>query len=175
MKNQMKNQWQLTLKIVGTLCVLLAGIAFTVAANNGNEKKLNGSWKTTVTATNPPLGSFGELITFEDQGTVIESRRLYVPQSPFGSLLETGGHGAWERVGQREYQVNFIFLIQGAPDNEAFKGQPLGTDNVSLRVVVSPDGNSLTGTFQSRVKDEAGNVIFAASGTYAGTRIEAAP
>lgn len=170
----MKKTLQLTVKIA-CLAILLSGaLAVVLGFSSGNEKKLTGSWRATVTAVNPPIGSFAELITFEDKGTVIESRRLYVPQSPFGSLLETGGHGAWERVGQREYQVNFIFLIQGAPDNAAFKGQPLGTDNISLRLTLSPDGNTLTGTFQSQAKDEAGNTVFVVNGTYAATRIEAA-
>ncbi len=170
-----KSQLKLTVKIIGTLCLLFAAIAFVAGASDGNEKKIEGSWKSTITAVNPPIGSFAGLITFEDRGTVLESRRLYVPQSPFGSLLETGGHGAWVKVGQNEYQVNFTFLIQGAPDNEAFKGQPIGTDNISLRLTLGKDGKSLDGTFQSRIKDEAGNIIFGADGTYTATRIEAAP
>lgn len=68
-----KNQWKFSLKAMGTFCLLLAGIALIIGAANGNEKKIEGSWKATVTAVHPPVGSFAELITFEDKGTVIES------------------------------------------------------------------------------------------------------
>ena len=170
-----KKQSKFTLKIIAALCLLIAGMVFVAGASDGSEKKIEGSWRATVTAVNPPLGSFASLITFEDKNTVLESRRLYVPESPFGALLETGGHGAWVKVGQNEYQVYFTFLIQGAPDNAGFRGQPIGTDNISLRLKISKDGGSLNGTFQSRIKDEAGNVIFGADGTYTATRIEAAP
>jgi hypothetical protein len=169
-----KNQSKFTLKIIATLCLLFAGIAFVAGASDGNEKKIEGSWRGTVTAVNPPLGSFASLITLEDKNTVLESRRLYVPESPFGPLLETGGHGAWVKVGQNEYQVNFTFLIQGAPDNAAHRGEPIGTDNISLRLSLGPDGKTLSGTFQSQIKDEAGNTIFVATGTYTAARIEAA-
>ena len=58
-----------------------------------------GSWSATVTATDPPLGSFASLLSFHSDGTLTESRRLFLADSPFGPLLETGGHGAWKRSG----------------------------------------------------------------------------
>ena len=68
-----------------------AGSALATAAPPGNDNDIVGSWFGTVTATNPPLGSFNELISFMTGGVVIESRRYSVPGTPFGTLLETRG------------------------------------------------------------------------------------
>src|SRR5688572_12617521 len=126
------------------VAALVLAAPATTAAESG-PPRLEGSWVGTITATDPPLGSFQNLVTFDDSGTVLESRRLYVPATPFGSLLETGGHGAWEKQGGNDYAARFTFLLQGAPDNTAFAGQAIGTDNIALEL--SLDGtNRLIGT-----------------------------
>jgi hypothetical protein len=145
------------------------------ASADAGEKRLEGAWAGTVTAVNPPLGSFDDLISFFPGGNVIESRRLYVADSPIGSLVETPAHGEWVRVARRQYQINTVFLLQGGPDNPAAKGTPLGTDNVNLRLELSEDGTSLTGMFKSDVKDVSGNILFTTTGTYVATRIRAKP
>ena len=67
--------------------VTMAGSAVATAAPAGNDNDIVGSWFGTVTATNPPLGSFSELISFLAGGVVIESRRYLVPGTPLGTLL----------------------------------------------------------------------------------------
>jgi hypothetical protein len=87
----------------------------TASFSQSNAAHLVGSWKGAVAATSPPgLEPFTSLITFTTDGTTIESRRLFVPASPLGPLLETTGHGAWGRVNEREFDVHFVFLLQGA-------------------------------------------------------------
>jgi len=160
------------LKLAGAGAVaggaVLAGPGGAAAAG---DRGLVGSWNLTITATDPPLGSFHGLITFVSDGTVVEARRLYIPETPFGPILETPGHGAWERLGSREFAVFFRFLIQGAPDNAAARGVELGTDNVKWQPTLDRRTDTLSGPFESKVKDTAGNVIFTARGTVTGTRI----
>src|SRR5687768_11093609 len=75
------------------------------AAKSGDQGAV-GSWFGTVTATNPPLGSFASLLSILDGGVVTESRRYYVvPPPPFPELLETTGHGAWKRTDNRSYEI----------------------------------------------------------------------
>lgn len=162
------------IKIFGMMLILSAAALLATGFADGNERKIEGSWTGTATAVNPPLGSFNDLITFIPKGGVIESRRLYLPASPAGALLETTAHGVWERVGAREYQVNFTFLLQGASDSPA-PGAPVGTDNISLRLRLSDDENQLTGTFRSNVKDPNGSVVFTTVGNYSATRMQTAP
>jgi hypothetical protein len=129
---------------------------------------ITGSWQGNVAATNPPgLPPFTSLITFFQEGTTIESRRPYVPASPFGPMLETAAHGSWVHTQGNQFEVKFTFLLQSAAD-----GSPLGTDNIRLHLVLDPLQRRLTGTFESTVKDVAGNPIFSAAGSYDATPIE---
>jgi hypothetical protein len=146
-------------------------------AAGDDHRHLAGSWETTITAVEPPgLPPFRGLITFTRDGEVLESRRLYVPFTPFGPILETTGHGAWERQGHRDFAVTFRFLLQAAPNNTDFpNGDDLGTDRIRMRLRTSSGGDALAGTFQSEVRDAQGNVIFTARGTVAGTRIRPEP
>ncbi len=127
-----------------------------------------GSWSATVTATDPPLGSFASLLSFHSDGTLTESRRLFLADSPFGPLLETGGHGAWKRSGLGRYDAFFRFLLQQAPPSA---GVPVGMDDVTLQLEVAPR-MGIRGTFSSTIKDTEGQAVFTAIGTVVGERIE---
>jgi hypothetical protein len=150
---------------VGAGALVAAGPA---QADDDNRSAV-GSWFGTVTATNPPLGSFSDILSIHDAGVVTESRRYYVvPPPPFPNLLETTGHGAWKRTGKGSVELFFRFLLQEPPPST---GTPIGTDNIRIKATVSPDGQKLTGTFVSQVKDNAGNVLIQVEGTYTADRI----
>src|SRR5258708_38279330 len=103
--------------LICSAAIAAAAIALTSTASfsQSNAAHLVGSWKGAVTPASPPgLQPFTSLITFMSDGSVIESRRLLVPASPLGPLLETTGHGAWERIADREFDVHFVFLLQAA-------------------------------------------------------------
>jgi hypothetical protein len=153
--------------------ITAAGVGIVAAASNvgfadeGGDKGIVGSYYGTVTATDPPLGQFNNLISFHEGGVVTESRRYYVPVTPLGPLLETSGHGEWKRVGNRTFEVFFRFLLQQAPPSA---GEPIGTDNIRLSLKLQRNG-SLTGTFESNIKVLDGTVIFTARGDFAAERI----
>jgi len=155
----------------------LALLAFSLAASRAeaDAAQIEGSWMGTLTPTEPPLGAFTNLITLIPKGGVVTSVRLYLPETFLGPILGTAGHGEWKKVGQREYQINFVSLVQGAPDNANVKGMELGTDNFSLRVKLNGEGTELNGSFQDVVIDLDGNVVFTVTGTYHATRIRAQP
>lgn len=140
-----------------------------VAQAHGGDEDIVGSWNGTITATDPPLGSFGNLISFHTGGVLTESRRLYVPVTPLGPLLETTGHGAWKRTGSRSYEAFFRFLLQQAPPSA---GEPIGTDNIRLKLRLERGGDRFAGTFESNIRDNTGAVVFTARGTISGERIE---
>lgn len=151
----------------GGVAVAAAAAAPAAAlAGGGNaDQGLVGSWLGTVTATGSPLPPFEDLISFLDGGVVVESRRYaLVPPPPFPRLLETTGHGAWTRTGDRTFEAFFRFLLQDDASTA-----PVGTDNVRLKVRL--DGDTLSGTFHSDVRDTAGNVVDSFDGTYEAERI----
>ena len=131
-----------------------------------NASHLEGSWKGTLTTSVPGLEPLTSLITFVPGGGVIESRQLYVPTSPLGSFLETPGHGKWVRTGNGKFEVDFVFLLQGSPNNTDANGISLGSNDVRLQLSLNKPGDELTGTFVSTVKDTADNVILTAEGDY---------
>ena len=153
----------------GVLAGAVALGAAPAAPAHGDSEDIVGSWTGTVTATDPPLGSFGDLISFHEGGVVNESRRYYVPETPLGPLLETTGHGAWKRTGPRSYEAFFRFLLQQAPPSA---GAPIGTDNIRLKLRLERGGDRFTGTFESNIRDNGGAVVFTARGTITGERIE---
>jgi hypothetical protein len=153
----------------GAVAGVVALAAAPVAQGHGGDEDIVGSWNGTITATDPPLGSFGNLISFHTDGVLTESRRLYVPATPLGPLLETTGHGAWKRTGSRSYEAFFRFLLQQAPPSA---GEPLGTDNIRLKLRLDRGGDRFTGTFESNIRDNTGAVVFTARGTISGERIE---
>lgn len=59
----------------------------TALAQEASDQGIVGSWLGTVTATNPPLGQFNDLISFHTGGVVTESRRYFVTPTPIGNLL----------------------------------------------------------------------------------------
>jgi hypothetical protein len=147
----------------GGAAVLAAAAGKSALADGGAGQGIVGSYFGTITAVNPPLGSFNNVISFHEGGVVTESRRYFVPATPFGPLLETSGHGAWKRTGNRTYEAFFRFLLQQAPPSA---GEPVGTDNIHLSVKLSRSTGKLSGTFESNIKDNTDTVIFTATGDF---------
>jgi hypothetical protein len=154
------------------LAVLVAALSGAVAQAD-ERHVLEGSWTMEVTVTDPPgFPPLKSLLTFTAGGEVLESRRPYFPFTPFGPVLETGGHGAWVKTGRRQFGVDFRFLLQAAPNNAAFpNGEDLGTDRIRLQIERSRDGESFTGIFMSEARDADGNVVFQARGSVSGSRL----
>lgn len=136
-------------------------------AHDRDDDGIVGSWYGRVTADDPALGSFEELISFHRDGIVTDAHRLYIPATPFGPLLETSGHGAWKST-RNGYTAFFRFLLQQAPPSA---GAPVGTDNVRLNIRLERGGNRFSGRFESTIRDTAGNAVFTATGDIAGERI----
>jgi hypothetical protein len=147
---------------VGVIAAALPGATRTEAAGGG----IVGSYFGTVTATNPPLGQFNDLISFHDAGVVTESRRYLIKGTPLGDLLETSGHGAWEKTGGDTYEAFFRFFIQ-----DFSTGDPIGTDNVHLALTLDKQSGTLSGTFESQIRNTADLVLLIVTGTYSATPI----
>ena len=158
---------------IRSIALLATLAATTPAVASDSGPGIEGSWAMTITATEPAgLPPFKGLITFTSDGDVLESRRPYVPFTPFGPVIESSGHGAWTRTGRRQFGAVFQFLLQASPNNPVFtNGEDLGTDNIRLQLVPSRSGESFTGTFASAARDAQGNVVFEARGTVTGTRL----
>lgn len=148
----------------GAAALTAAAAPAAALAGGTSDEDLVGSWFGTVTAEVPPIGSFNDLITVHPGGVVTESRRYAVP-TPFGQLLETTGHGAWRKTGAKSYEAFFRFLLQNADTSD------FGTDNIHLWLTLDPKAGTLSGTFESQVKDTGDAVLLTVTGTWSGTAI----
>jgi hypothetical protein len=126
-----------------------------------------GSWFGVVDGllNGAPIGSFNDLLSIQRDGIVVESRRYVVTASPVGPLVETTGHGAWKEREDGSFELFFRVIM------ERQNGAQFGTDNI--RLVISHDHatDTLSGNFESEIKDLNDNVLMSFSGTYSATRI----
>jgi hypothetical protein len=157
--------------LLGAGAAGVAGLAVAAPAHahDRDGDGIVGSWYGRVTADDPALGSFEELISFHRDGIVTDAHRLYIPATPFGPLLETSGHGAW-RSTRGGITAFFRFLLQQAPPSA---GAPVGTDNVRLNIRLDRGGNRFTGRFESTIRDTGGAAVFTATGAIEAERIMA--
>jgi hypothetical protein len=77
----------------------------------------------------------------------------------------TGGHGAWKKVGARRYATRAKYYFHGADAD--------GTVVVTTELVLTKDGKRLEGDFDYTQSRLDGTVVFEGSGTLTGTRITA--
>ena len=116
-----------------------------------------------------------DLITFARGGTLVESQRLYLKDTPWGSLLRTPGHGEWRRTCERTFAVTLLVIYQGAPDHPTIAGEVFAVEKVRMRLNLAPNSNQLAGTVFGEIRDTTGAIIFAGPGTYKATRIGVEP
>ena len=136
----------------------------------GQADGMVGSWRVTVNVTDPQgVPSFPVLMTFHADGTVLQTRPLYIPS--FG-VMETTHFGAWKRINDTQIAATTFSLAQGAPGNNALNGAFFGTEQVNFQPVIAPDGNSFTAQWTSTVFDPDGNPIIKGSGNLSGVRIQ---
>lgn len=159
-----------------TVTAGVAAAAVLAAANSGishggGQQDIEGSYQVTIEVQNPPLGTFPDLMTFTD-GTVTSTRPLYIANSPAGPLLESPGHGAYNRGGRNDFNVTILNLLQGAPGNQLLPdGAFFGTEKIRWTAEVDERRGTISGPWSSTVTDPNGNVLFAVSGVINGTRI----
>jgi hypothetical protein len=136
----------------------------------GQADGMVGSWRVTVNVTDPQgFPSFPVLMTFHADGTVLQTRPLYIPA--FG-VVETTHFGAWKRINDTQIAATTFSLAQGAPGNTVLNGAFFGTEQVNFQPIIAPDGNSFSAQWTSTVFDPNGNPIIKGSGNLSGVRVQ---
>jgi hypothetical protein len=156
---------------VAFVCAMLVGLP----ALAHEDRAPTGSWEGIARATTVPLPPLTTLFTFGADGNLVESRRLYLPQSPLGPLVATPGHGEWRRSKNGGFDATIVLLYQGAPDHPTSSGVVIGKEKVLYRFQLINGGEQLRGTILVEIQDAAGNVVFSGPGTIEATRIRAEP
>jgi hypothetical protein len=139
------------------------------------DRAPTGSWEGIARSTTVPLPPLTTLFTFTADGNVVESRRLYVPQSPLGPLFATPGHGEWRRSKNGGFDATIVLLYQGTPEHPTSPGIVIGKEKVRYKFQLIHGGEQLQGTILVEVQDATGNVVFSGPGTIEATRLRTEP
>jgi hypothetical protein len=105
-----------------------------------------GSWL--VNVDRPGLGPLKSLQTFTRGRGVIEIANG-------GATVRSPGHGAWRRVGGRQYETTHVFFRYDPAQGGAF----VGTVKIRHVLELSRDGSSFTGVAVAELRDAAGNLL----------------
>ncbi len=136
---------------------LLAGYATPGSAGDA-DRGLVGAW--IVTASRP--GGVGKnLLTFSSDGTFFRSGDTHPVLS--------GGHGAWKRVGDKEFNATYI----------AFRfdqtGKWIGSTKTRIRITPGPGGDEFTGLAKVSVRDMQDKEVGTSEVRLEGKRIQVEP
>jgi hypothetical protein len=173
-------------------CIVLSLLALMPAAHvkAANENNV-GTWIVTVTVNTPPGAPpfvFTDLIAFHSGGTLTGASSTFNAHTSENPLLPpplvvdtSDGYGAWKSMGDdsNEFALTFNrFLFAGANTSTVlygpfFPGKYVGKNTV--QAVGTRDGDSIFGSFTNQFVSLGGQIVFAGSGTFTGTRLKIEP
>jgi len=119
---------------------------------------LVGAW---IITANRTRGVGKNLLTFSSDGTFFRSGDTHPVYS--------GGHGAWKRVGDREFDATYIAF------NFNQTGKWIGSNSVRIHIVHGPGDNEFTAATKSTQFDLQDNVVVEREGRLSGKRIQVEP
>ncbi len=146
-----------------SLLVGLGGRNAALAHDGEDNPSLSGTWKVSVTLTNPqtgvplplPQNPFLALNTFEQNGTMLETGSRGLFRSP--------GHGTWEHTGPHVFRAHWLFFLF-APD-----GSYIGTQETTKTMRLTSH-DTFTADAIVTIRDEADNVVRSGAATEKGAR-----
>ena len=146
-------------RVLFTLAItaLLAGCV-SPGPSSETGGSLVGAWIVTVTR---PGGVGKNMLTFSSDGTFFRSGDTHPVLS--------GAHGAWKRVGDREFHATYIAFRfdQG--------GKWIGSQVVRAHFILTPDGNEFTGKAKVSTRDLEDKEIGTSEVTPVARRIQVEP
>jgi hypothetical protein len=157
----------------------------------GANHRIAGTWIITATVNTPPGAPpfvFTDLIAFHSGGTLTGASSTFNAHTSENALLPpplvvdtSDGYGAWKSMGDdsNEFALTFNrFLFAGANTSTvlygpSFLGKYVGKNTV--QAVGTRDGDSIFGSFTNQFVSLGGQIVFAGSGTFTGTRLKIEP
>jgi hypothetical protein len=135
--------------VVLTAVVAVGAISASAGNNHASHSasaKLVGSWMVTV-SRGPTLPALKSLQSYTRGHSVIEIANG-------GATVRSPSHGAWKRIGGREYGSTSMFFRYD-PVSGAF----IGTLKLRHELELAPDGQSFAGVAVGELRDANGNLL----------------
>ena len=140
--------------------VLVAGCATATRQETAVEtnRGLVGAW---IVTASRPAGVGMNLLTFSSDGTFFRSGDTHPVLS--------GAHGAWKRVGDKEFDATYI----------AFRfdqsGKWVGSTKTRIHIIPGPGGNEFTGVAKVSTRDLQDREVGTSETRLEGKRIQVEP
>ncbi len=121
-------------------------------SNNGNDP-IVGTWDITIPGT-----PFKILRTYNSNGTIVDAYAF--PPFTFtpGPLINSAGHGVWERIGRGQYKAKVEYFQIDPTKNSTFQVlDSIGT--VRELVTIDDSTGAYSSSFTTEVHDPSGNLL----------------
>jgi hypothetical protein len=122
------------------------------------NRALIGAW---IVTASRPAGVGKNLLTFSSDGTFFRSGDTHPVLS--------GAHGAWKRVGDREFDATYIAFR--FDENRKW----IGSSKTRIHIISGPGGNEFTGVAKVSTRDLQDNEVGTSESRLDGRRIQVEP
>jgi len=144
--------------LLGLLIAAVAVSCASLRSTGETSRGLVGAW--IVTASRP--GGVGKnLLTFSSDGTFFRSGDTHPVLS--------GGHGAWKRVGDKEFEATYI-AFRFDQDRKW-----IGSTKTRIHINAGPGNNEFTGVAKVSTRDLLDNEVGTSEVRLQGKRIQVEP
>ena len=140
--------------LIAAIIAGCASLGSTVETSPG----LVGAWLVTASR---PAGVGKNLLTFSSDGTFFRSGDTHPVLS--------GGHGAWKRVGDREFDATYIAFR--FDENRKWTG----STKTRIHIIAGPGDNEFTGVAKVSTRDLQDNEVGTSEVRLEGKRIQVEP
>jgi len=139
------------------IVVLVAGCAIPTSPGE-TSRGLIGAW---IVTASRPAGVGKNLLTFSSDGTFFRSGDTHPVLS--------GAHGAWKRVGDREFDATYIAFR--FDENRKW----IGSTKTRIHIIPGPGDNEFTGMAKVSTRDLQDKEVGTSEVRLEGKRIQAEP
>ena len=139
------------------IATVVAGYA-SLGSTGKTSQGLVGAWIVTVSR---PAGVGKNLLTFSSDGTFFRSGDTHP--------ILSGGHGAWKRVGDREFDASYIAFR--FDENRKW----IGSTKTRIHIIPGPGDNEFTGVAKVSTRDLKDNEVGTSEVRLQGKRIQVEP
>jgi hypothetical protein len=144
--------------LLSLLTMLLVAGCASLGSTGDTRRGLVGAWAVTASR---PAGVGKNLLTFSSDGTFFRSGDTHPVLS--------GGHGAWKRAGDGEFDATYI----------AFRfdqnGKWIGSTKTRIHIIPGSGDNEFTGVAKVSVRDMQDNEVGTSEVRLEGKRIQVEP
>ena len=144
--------------LLSLLAAALAAGCASLGSTGETNRGLVGAW---IVTASRPVGVGKNLLTFSSDGTFFRSGDTHPVLS--------GGHGAWKRIGDKEFEATYI-AFRFDQDRKW-----IGSTKTRIHIIAGPGNNEFTGVAKVSTRDLQDKEVGTSEVRLQGKRIQVEP